>query len=85
MVRTPKGSKSAGYGFGGRRRREKKTVAQKQAEASGRLLRSMIEKRVREDNPRMNEKQIKQEVKRRMTERKQANTSGGELHFGRYY
>ena len=68
MPRTLKSGR--GSGFGRRGHSGKKTAEQKQAEAAGRLFRSMTEKRVRQDNPRMTEKQIRQEVRRRIAERK---------------
>lgn len=74
MPRTPKSSK--GFGYGRRRHRGKKTLFQKEAEASGRLFREMIEKQVRKDNPRMNEKQIRIETKRKITESKKPKPSG---------
>lgn len=68
MVRTPKSSK--GFGFGRRKGKVKKTAAQKQAEASGRLWRSVIEGQVRQENPRKSEKYISAESRRRMAARK---------------
>jgi len=79
MARVSKSNK--GSGVGRRKQRVKKTIVQRQAEASGRLLRSAIEKQVRRDNPQMTEKQISVEVKRRMAERKKPKSEGSGYSF----
>ncbi len=81
MVRTPKSKK--GSGSGRQKLNVKKTTAQKQAEVSGRLRRSIIEKNVRQENPRMTENQIGAEIRKKIAERKKPKPSTGSI-FGRH-
>ena len=74
MPRTLKSNKGQG-GYGKRKPGGKKTAGQRQSEGMGRLWRSVIEKRVRQENPRMTEKQIGVEVRRLIAERKKPKPS----------